>query len=461
MAKKGKLLLALDAHKGRDYDAEKRKKQMKSAEKQKQQKRRARQEEDGELSGQENENEREHSHAPKSKRPADNVTSFPDNEQEDDDDDEEGNDAMNGVVITDQSKNLPQPKEASPSPSEPSDPEDVPLSDLSDLEDTIPYQKQSINNGPALRSSTKSITITQPHVKFSIHNSLVSSLPSASTAIPDAHDDLTREMEFYRIAKEGVLEGRSLLLAEGIAFSRPPDYFAEMVKTDEHMGRIRQKMRDDAAGKKASSEAKAQRQARKFGKQVQQAKEQERAKEKRTTLDKIKDLKRSMFLPIASSVFPAPPSSQPARKIQTNSFSTLTERKGLDTGLVNESDSLFQSIAVEAPSSKDKSGRDRTGAGDGRDPPSRHKRQKKDAKFGFGGRKRFGKSGDASSTADLSGFSEGRMKGRAFAVGGRGGGRGGRGGGSGARGGVRKRGGGSGITRGKQRLGKSRRAAGN
>src|ERR1700730_2421360 len=41
MAKKSKLLAALDVHKGRDYEAEKRKKQIKAAEKQKSQKRQA------------------------------------------------------------------------------------------------------------------------------------------------------------------------------------------------------------------------------------------------------------------------------------------------------------------------------------------------------------------------------------------------------------------------------------
>ena len=38
------------------------------------------------------------------------------------------------------------------------------------------------------------------------------------------------------------------------------------------------------------------------------------------------------------------------------------------------------------------------------------KRQRKDAKFGFGGKKRFAKSGDAMSTADIRGFSSKRMK---------------------------------------------------
>ncbi len=42
-----------------------------------------------------------------------------------------------------------------------------------------------------------------------------------------------------------------------------------------------------------------------------------------------------------------------------------------------------------------------------------NKRQKKDEKFGFGGKKRFKKSGDAMSSGDLRGFSTKKMKGGA------------------------------------------------
>lgn len=42
---------------------------------------------------------------------------------------------------------------------------------------------------------------------------------------------------------------------------------------------------------------------------------------------------------------------------------------------------------------------------------SQNKRQKKDDKFGFGGKKRFSKSGDAASSADLRAFSAKKMKG--------------------------------------------------
>jgi rRNA-processing protein EBP2 len=53
----------------------------------------------------------------------------------------------------------------------------------------------------------------------------------------------------------------------------------------------------------------------------------------------------------------------------------------------------------------------------GSGPPSRGgqlpinaKRQKKNDKYGFGGKKRFAKSGDAVSSGDLSGFDAKRMK---------------------------------------------------
>jgi rRNA-processing protein EBP2 len=52
----------------------------------------------------------------------------------------------------------------------------------------------------------------------------------------------------------------------------------------------------EEASKKNSEAAKRQRDLKKFGKQVQVAKIQERDKEKRTTLEKIKALKRSMIL---------------------------------------------------------------------------------------------------------------------------------------------------------------------
>ena len=48
----------------------------------------------------------------------------------------------------------------------------------------------------------------------------------------DVHDDLKREVAFYKMALEGVHEARKLCKKAKVPFSRPDDFFAEMVKTD-------------------------------------------------------------------------------------------------------------------------------------------------------------------------------------------------------------------------------------
>lgn len=112
--------------------------------------------------------------------------------------------------------------------------------------------------------------------------------------IPDVSDDLNRELAFYAQSLQAAQLGRKLLKEEGVPFTRPTDYFAEMVKADEHMEKVKGKLIEEAASKKASADARKQRDLKKFGKQVQVAKLQEREKEKKATLEKIKVLKRSM-----------------------------------------------------------------------------------------------------------------------------------------------------------------------
>lgn len=176
-----------------------------------------------------------------------------------------------------------------------SDAEDIPLSDIESLdeedrEDVVPYQRLTINNISALQAAHKRIALDIPKLAFSIHQSVTTAEP---VVIEDIDDDLNRELAFYSQSLSAVKEARILLKAEGNAFSRPVDYFAEMVKSDEHMGRVKAKLVDEAAGKKAAAEARKQRDLKKFGKQVQVAKGQERDKAKRDTLEKIKVLKRS------------------------------------------------------------------------------------------------------------------------------------------------------------------------
>ena len=54
----------------------------------------------------------------------------------------------------------------------------------------------------------------------------------------------------------------------------------------------------------------------------------------------------------------------------------------------------------------------RAKGGSGAGAPPNRKRQKKDEKFGFGGKKRFAKSNDATSSSDTRAFSVRKMKGK-------------------------------------------------
>lgn len=178
------------------------------------------------------------------------------------------------------------------------DEEDIPMSDLEDLpedekEDLIAHTRLTINNTTALLASLNRIALpTDKSVPFVTHQVVIGVEPTASD-IEDVQDDLKRELAFYKQSLDAAKKARSLLKAEGVPFSRPNDYFAEMVKDDGHMEKVKAKLVEEASAKKASSEARKLRDLKKFGKQVQNAKIQERAKTKRDTLEKIKSLKRS------------------------------------------------------------------------------------------------------------------------------------------------------------------------
>lgn len=74
----------------------------------------------------------------------------------------------------------------------------------------------------------------------------------------------------------------------------------------------------------------------------------------------------------------------------------------------NEAD-LFD-VGVEKELAGYKSKSDRSGAGRGNMGGANPKRQKKNEKYGFGGKKRHAKSGDAMSSSDMSGFNAKKMK---------------------------------------------------
>lgn len=291
-------------------------------------------------------------------------------------------------------------KQAAPVPEddedddEEEDEEDIPISDLEDLddedrEDLIPHTRLTINNTNALLAALERIALpTDKKTPFSTHQSIISAAETAES-IPDVSDDLARELAFYSQCLDAAQQGRAKLLAEGVPFSRPKDYFAEMVKEDAHMEKIKAKLVEEASSKKAAAEARKLRDLKKFGKQVQVAKLQERQKAKRETLEKIKTLKRSKHtLP------------NPTPHLQTDTNPHSSERQEGGGGQSTNEGDIFD-VAVD---NEIKSNQRSSSSG------INHKRTKKNEKYGFGGKKRLAKSGDAMSSGDLSGFNAKKMK---------------------------------------------------
>lgn len=255
--------------------------------------------------------------------------------------------------------------------------DDIPLSDVevdSDA-DIVPHTKLTINNMAALRESLARIELPWSKHSFIEHQSIISD-NKIESEIKDIYNDTERELLFYKQGLDAVKQSRKTLLKLKIPFSRPMDYFAEMVKSDEHMDKLKNKLLTEAANKKASEEAKRQRQLKKFGKQVQHATLQERAKQKKEILEKIKSLKK---------------------KRGANEISNDND--------YDNNDDDFQ-IALEEATENNRTG------GDNKRRKPNSKRLAKDAKYGFGGKKRGKRENDAASSADISGFSTRKMKGK-------------------------------------------------
>ncbi|KZT53951.1 eukaryotic rRNA processing [Calocera cornea HHB12733] len=283
------------------------------------------------------------------------------------------------------------------------DDDDIALDDVDGEvdEDVVPKQKLTIDNQPAMRRIRETIELKD----MDWTETLVTTYPQKmEDEVKDPGDDLDRELQFYKQAIWGADHSRQLAAKAHLPFTRPPDYYAEMVKSDSHMERVRSRLMDERATIKKSEEKKRQRDLKKFGKQVQVEKLKEREREKKEVGERLKSLKRK-------------------RKGALNGDSGGMAEEEFDVAL--------EDALAERPAKRGRGGK------------TSMNRDQRDSKFrlGAGGNKRS-KQNTRESTDDFGGGGPGRGRGR-----GRGGARGGRGG----------RGGGGGRG-GAQRPGKSRRA---
>lgn len=122
---------------------------------------------------------------------------------------------------------------------------------------------------------------TEPEGKLGFRESLSVTMSSEESLAPElANDDIRREERFAELAASAVHSGLSRLREMQIKFRRPPDYFAEMAKTDAHMTKVKARMLHEKERIESAQKNRNTRDIKKNRKKIRQT-QLEREQEKR------------------------------------------------------------------------------------------------------------------------------------------------------------------------------------
>ena len=240
----------------------------------------------------------------------------------------------------------------------------------------------------------------------------------------DVHDDLKRELAFYEQAQASVAIARQTLDRQKVPYLRPDDYYAEMVKSDGHMQRIRDSLLFEEKKMAAFEQRKKNQEQRKFGKQLQHEKQVAKAAEKRATLEAISQIRKKRSQNNESG--PMDSSNAGEFDVRLEREVDAATKKQKDGGWVHDrkhSDGKGTWGSAQSKGTK--------GAADGGFQKS-FANQRKDAKYGNGdGGRKGGRSKRNNEVMDDAGNYGKRSVKRGGYGGGGGGGRGGKSGGGG------------------------------
>ncbi|KAF9587623.1 hypothetical protein IFM89_004455 [Coptis chinensis] len=209
----------------------------------------------------------------------------------------------------------------------------------------------------------------------------------------DVNDDLARELVFYTQGLEGTRKAFEKLQKLGLPFLRPSDYYAEMVKTDTHMEKVKSRLLVEKKNIEEAEERRKAREAKKISKEVQAQKTKERSKQKKEEIESVKKWRKQR---------------------QKSGFAG--GENGEDISLPFEDGKGFERTQKGrrnvAPGDRS-GGMGRQGGGKGGKgmDKKRNSRDHRDTKFGFGGRKGMKKQNTADATNEFKGFNKGDFSG--------------------------------------------------
>lgn len=141
------------------------------------------------------------------------------------------------------------------------------------------------------RLESKKLIKKQGRVPFTEHMTIVS---PESVVIPEelaVQDDIKREVAFYNVCRGNVMKGMQFLIQSKVPISRPDDFFAEMFKSDDHMGKVKSRLLKQSVKIKTFEEKKLRAENKKFHRAIKDHKMKEKHSVKRDNMEAINKLK--------------------------------------------------------------------------------------------------------------------------------------------------------------------------
>lgn len=222
---------------------------------------------------------------------------------------------------------------------------------LADLRQNLPWiERLDVSCGMAPMAPEIAVYIAEQEARPEIKK------VKTPKALDPTLDDFKRETNFHRQAQAAVLEAIPRLHELGLKTKRPDDYFAQMVKSDEHMQKIRANLLRKKAGQEVAEKVSKIRKNTKMMKQLQSQALQERQKAKKELISEVKKYRKGI-------------------------------RKDLDF--------LEPGADKRKPQQQDQQRRP------GQTRKAIDKKKQKDAKYGQGGKKRGAKRNTAASAVDF------------------------------------------------------------
>lgn len=119
-------------------------------------------------------------------------------------------------------------------------------------------------------------------------------LPQFDPSEDPVLNDFKRETMFHRQAQSAVVEGIARLKSLNIPTKRPNDYYAEMAKTDAHMQKVKENLTKKQLEAQRSEKVRQLRQQRKVSKQMQVEATLKKHAEKKKLMEEVKKYRKGI-----------------------------------------------------------------------------------------------------------------------------------------------------------------------